>query len=187
VALFTSNKDETVTTDDDGTVVTTTDERVREDRLVGRAQVDEREAARRRLAAPLPARTETVAAAPVSAVTESTEVIDVRRPRASMLASLSLMLGVVGAVALLTGLLAGPAVAVGAIAALIGFGGVSATTRRHIAGKGDALLGIVLGLGTVVAGALALTGTLPMFDSGINYVADARDWLQAQLPWLFPV
>ena len=67
----------------------------------------------------------------------------------------------------------------------MGFGGLSATTRRHIAGKGDALLGIALGLATVVVGALALTGTLPMFD-GVNHVTNARDWLQAQVPWLFP-
>ena len=120
--------------------------------VVGRAQVDEREAARRRLATPPPSGT-------VVDTTRPEVVVAGPRPRASMLATLSLVFGVVAALALLTGLLTGPAVAVGAIAALFGFGGLSATTRRHVAGKSDALFGIALGLATVVVGALTLTGT----------------------------
>jgi hypothetical protein len=183
VALFTQSTKDPVTTGESRSVsddtVVVTDDRAREGQLVvGRAQVDEREAARRRLAAPLPSGT-------VVDTTRSVEVVG-PRPRTSLLATLSLMLGVVAAVALLTGLLPGPAIAVGAFAALMGFGGLSATTRRHVAGKGDALLGIALGLATVVAGALALTGTLPMLDGDTNYVTQARDWLQTQLPWLFP-
>ena len=172
MALLSSRNSDTATTDDsrpttddDATAVVTDPVReqrpaVREEQaVVGRAQVDEREAARRRLAVPPPSGT----------------VVDTTRPEV-----------VVAALALLTGVLTGPAVAVGAIAALFGFGGISATTRRHVAGKSDALLGIALGLATVVVGALTLTGTLTVFDGGANYVTEARDWLQAQLPWLFP-
>ena len=83
-------------------------------------------------------------------------------------------------------MLAGPAVALGLLAAFVGVGGISATSRRHVAGKGDALLGIALGLGTVVVGTLALTGTLPWLNGEVNYVTSARDWLESQLPWLFP-
>jgi hypothetical protein len=172
-------------TDDDATAVVT-DDRVRERQstvreeqpVVGRAQVDEREAARRRLATPPPSGTVVDTTRP--------EVVVGPRPRASMLATLSLILGVAASLALLTGVLTGPAVAVGAIAALVGFGGLSATTRRHVAGRADSLLGIALGLATVVVGALTLTGTLTLFDGDANYVIQARDWLQAQLPWLFP-
>jgi hypothetical protein len=184
VSLFTQSTSDTVTTDesrpvDDDATAVVTDDRAREGQpVVGRAQVDEREAARRRLASPVPSGT-------VVDTTRPVEVVG-PRPRTSLLATLSLMLGVVAAVALLTGVLPGPAIAVGAFAALIGLGGLSATTRRHVAGKGDALLGIALGLATVVAGALALTGMLPMFDGGTDYVTAARDWLQTQLPWLFP-
>jgi hypothetical protein len=191
VALLSRNSDTVTTdesrpeTDDDATMVVT-DDRVRdrqpavreEQPVVGRAQVDEREAARRRLAAPPPSGTVVDTTRP--------EVVVGPRPRASMLATLALILGVVAALALLTGMLTGPAVAVGAIAALMGFGGLSATTRRHVAGKSDSLLGIALGLATVVVGALTLTGTLTVFDGEANYVTQARDWLQAQLPWLFP-
>jgi hypothetical protein len=190
VALLSTRKSDTDTTEDtrpetdDATVVV--DDRVRETEpvvreeqpAVGRAQVDEREAARRRLATPPPSGTVVDTTRP--------EVVVGPRPRASMLATLSLVFGVVAALALLTGMLTGPAVAVGAIAALAGFGGLSATTRRHVAGKADSLLGIALGLATVVVGALTLTGTLPLFDGEANYVTQARDWLQAQLPWLFP-
>lgn len=184
MALFTQSTSDPITTSegrpvDDGATVVVADERVREGRpVVGRAQVDEREAARRRLATPVPSGT-------VVDTTHPVEVVG-PRPRTSLLATLSLILGVVAAVALLTGLLPGPAIATGAFAALMGFGGLSATTRRHVAGKGDALLGIAFGLATVVAGALALTGALPMFDGGTDYVTQARDWLQTQLPWLFP-
>jgi hypothetical protein len=186
VALLSQKNSETVTLDDDrpatgndDATVVVTDGRVREEQpVVGRAQVDEREAARRRLATPPPTGTVVDTTRP--------EVVAGPRPRASMLATLSLVFGVVAALALLTGVLTGPAVAVGAFAALVGFGGLSATTRRHVAGKSDALFGIALGLATVVVGTLTLTGTMTLFDGTTNFVTQARDWLQVQLPWLFP-
>src|SRR6185436_13127257 len=81
------------------------------------------------------------------------------RPRASLMASLSLIFGVAGALVLLTGVLPGPAVALGVVAAFMSIGGLSATSRRHVAGKSDALFGLALGLATIVVGVLGLTGT----------------------------
>jgi hypothetical protein len=102
-----------------------------------------------------------------------------------MLATFALVLGVVAVLAVLTGLLAGPGVAVGLFALILGIGGIAATGRRHVAGKGDALLGVTLGLGSVVLGVLVLTGLVPWLDGESNMVI-ARDWLASYLPWLFP-
>jgi hypothetical protein len=113
-------------------------------------------------------------------------VVEGRRPRASLLATLSLITGVVAALAVLTGVLAGPGVALGIVAALLALGGVGATARRHVAGKSDALFGLVLGTAAVVVGVLALTGSLPWLNAETNYVTSLHDWLQAQMPWLFP-
>jgi hypothetical protein len=174
----------TRTTDDDGTVVTR--DRAPRQAVVGRAQVDEREAARRREAREAEAAAARVVDSTPAPETVTTDVPVGPRPRASFLAMLSLVIGVVAAAALLTGVLAGPAVAVGLIAVFLGIGGLSATSRRHVAGKSDALLGLALGLGAAVLGTLAVTGNLPWFDGDANHVTQARDWLQAQLPWLFP-
>src|SRR5688500_14551849 len=110
-----------------------------DDELVERPQVDDRTTTRRRFLA----RTAT----DDSVATPDTVPVTGPRPRASMLATFALVLGVVAAVAVLTGLLAGPGVAVGLLAVVFGIGGIAATGRRHVAGKGDALLGVSLGLG----------------------------------------
>lgn len=172
--------------DSDATVITTTDKADRT-AVVGKAQVDERLAARRRLEARTAA-AERAAAARSTITPGNTEVITTAGPRArlSFVATLSLMLGLVAALTVLTGVLAGPGVAVGLIAALVGIGGMSATRRRHVAGTGGAMLGIALGLCAVVIGILALTGTLPWLNADTDYVTRVREWLDAQLPWLFP-
>jgi hypothetical protein len=103
-----------------------------------------------------------------------------------MLATFALVLGVVAALAVMTGLLAGPGVAVGLLAVVFGIGGIAATGRRHVAGKGDALFGVALGLGSVVLGVLTLTNLVPWMDGDTNMVSNARDWLDSYLPWLFP-
>jgi hypothetical protein len=135
-------------------------------------QVDERPATYRSTTAPAPEETEVVESGP--------------RPRASLLATISLILGVASALTVLTGALAGPGVALGLLATFAGIGGVSATSRRHVAGKSDALFGVALGLAAVVIGTLALTGTLTWLSPDANYVTRAHDWLAAQMPWLFP-
>lgn len=154
--------------------VPTADEK---DAAIARAQVDERPT-RRRFA---PTTTEGTVATTPDEVTVAGP-----RPRTSMMASFALMLGVVAAGTVLTGLLAGPGVAVGLLAVIFGIGGIAATGRRHVAGKGEALLGLALGLGAIVFGVLALTGMLPWIDGETNMVTSARDWLAASLPWLFP-
>ncbi len=108
------------------------------------------------------------------------------RPRASMLATLSLVFGVAAALTVLTGLLTGPGVALGLLAAIFGIGGMSATGRRHVAGKSDALLGLALALGAIVVGTLTLTGTMPGLTPDSNQVTELRTWLESHASWLFP-
>jgi hypothetical protein len=103
-----------------------------------------------------------------------------------MLATLSLILGLGGAGAVLSGILAGVGVGLGLLATFAAIGGIAATSRRHIAGKGDALLGMGLGLAAIVVGSLAMTGSLPWLDLGTDNVTRLRDWLDVRLPWLFP-
>jgi len=108
------------------------------------------------------------------------------RSRASMLATLSLMLGLGAAFAVLTGLLAGVGVALGLLATFAAIGGLAATSRRHVAGKGDAILGMVIGLASIVVGSLAMTGSLPWWDTSTDQVMRVHDWLDVRMPWLFP-
>ncbi len=186
MAILTDRRGKTAI--DDDAVVETADGPA----VVGRAQVDERLASRRRLEARTAAATKAAATRTAATRTviapDKTEVVTPvgPRPRASLLATLSLILGTGAALAVLTGVMAGPGVAFGLLAAIVGVGGVSATSRRHVAGKGDALLGITLGLGAVVVGILAITGLLPWLNSDSDQVMRVHDWLDARLPWLFP-
>ena len=77
----------------------------KDDVVVERPQFDDRTTARRRFL-------DRTATADTVVTTPDDVTVVGPRPRASMLATLSLILGVVGAVAVLTGLLAGPGVAV---------------------------------------------------------------------------
>jgi hypothetical protein len=102
------------------------------------------------------------------------------RPRASMLATLSLILGVVGVLFVLTGTLAGYGIGVGAVGALLAVGGLAATRRRHVAGRSESLIGLVLGLGAVVLGVLAMTGQFDWPNTDGDAVQRFREWLDAQ-------
>ena len=142
----------------------------------GRSQVDERPAVRR---------------IPRSTVVPNRETSEMPaitgpRPRASMLATLSLMLGLGSVFAVLTGLLAGVGVGLGLLATFAAIGGIAATSRHHVAGKGDAVLGMILGLASIVVGSLAMTGSLPWLDPGTDQVLRLHDWLDVRMPWLFP-
>jgi hypothetical protein len=106
------------------------------------------------------------------------------RPRSSGLATVGLVLGVLAAAAVATGVLAAPGLALGVLATLFGVGGVSATGRRHVAGRSEALFAVVLGLASVVFAILALTDALSWLSSNTNEVARLRDWLNDQMPWL---
>ncbi len=104
-----------------------------------------------------------------------------------MLATVSLVVAVLGAVTTVTGVLAAPGAVLGLIAALFGVGGITATRQRHITGKGNAIIGVALGLLSLVTGALAVTGILPWLDPETNKVAELFAWLEANLPWTTPV
>ena len=156
----------------------------------GTAKVDERLAAQRRLEARTAAATTAATAErkPVTVGRDGTEemVLAGPRPRASVWATLSLIIGLLSLLTVFTGVLAGPGVGLGLLAAFAAIGGISATSRRHVAGKGDAMLGLLLGLAAIVVGTLTLTGNLPWLNTDTDHVMRVRDWMDARLPWLFP-
>ena len=170
------------------------DDRIAEDRVVARAKVDERQ----RLAADKtvtmrpnpPVTVDTRRTGPVTTMTTPTTDVEALpagpRPRASLMSTLALVFGVTAALAVLTGVLVGPGIAIGVVAALFGVLGIGATSRPHVAGKADAMLGLLLAAGAVVVGILAFNGMLPWLTPETDQVARMRDWLASELPWLFP-
>jgi hypothetical protein len=124
------------------------------------------------------ARTETVKRPAVVRRTGLEPVVaPAKRTRASLLATLSLILGVVAALVVLTGVLAKLGIAIGIVAALLAVGGLSAARHPHVTGRFDALLGLVLALGAISAGALALAGSLPWLGVDVDQVARLQEWL----------
>ncbi|MGK5445038.1 thrombospondin [Micromonospora sp. URMC 105] len=109
-----------------------------------------------------------------------TPVVAGPKPRASLLATLGLIVSVVGALFVLTGTLAGYGIAVGAAGAVLSVLGLMATRRRHVAGKTDALIGILLGLAAVVLGVVAMTGQFDWPTTDGDWVARFREWLDSQ-------
>ncbi|MFC4147077.1 DUF4190 domain-containing protein [Micromonospora mangrovi] len=107
------------------------------------------------------------------------------KPRASLLATLGLIVSVVGALFVLTGTLAGYGVGLGAVGAVLAVLGLIATRRRHVAGKLDALIGIVVGLAAVVLGIVALTGQFDWPTTDGDWVGRLREWLDSQFAGLF--
>ncbi|MEU4559657.1 hypothetical protein AB0F72_14830 [Actinoplanes sp. NPDC023936] len=103
-----------------------------------------------------------------------------RKPRASLMATAGLILGVAGALLVLSGPLMGYGIGVAALGLLLSLGGLLATRKRHVAGKTDALLGLLLSLGAIVIGVLALTGSLSWLGTDMQPVSDLRQWLDAQ-------
>jgi len=102
------------------------------------------------------------------------------RPRSSVLATLGLIFGVAGAFFVLSGALAGYGIALGAIGVLLSVGAFSATRKRHVAGKLDALLGLLIGGAAVVVGILAFTGTFAWPNTDGDWVVRLREWLDSQ-------
>jgi hypothetical protein len=102
------------------------------------------------------------------------------KPRASLLATLGLILGVVAALLVLSGPLLGYGIGVAVLALVLSLAGIRATGRRHVAGKTDALIGMVLSLAAIVVGVLALTGSLSWLGTDMQPVNSVRDWLDAQ-------
>jgi hypothetical protein len=102
------------------------------------------------------------------------------RPRASLLATLGLVVGVAAAMLVLSGVLAGYGLALGIFGLLLSIGGLSATGKRHVAGKSDAVFGMALNVGAMIFGALALTGALSWLTTETNTVDQVRQWLDTQ-------
>jgi hypothetical protein len=102
------------------------------------------------------------------------------RPRASFMATLSLIFGVAAAAFVLSGVLAGYGIALGVVAVLLSLFGISATRRRHVSGKTDALLGFGIGAAAIVIGILAMTGSFTWPTTDASWAERFREWLDSQ-------
>ncbi|GIF36443.1 DUF308 domain-containing protein [Actinoplanes xinjiangensis] len=102
------------------------------------------------------------------------------RARASLVATLGLVLAVAGALLVLSGPLLGYGVGVSAVALVLSLAGIFATRKRHVAGKTGALIGVVLSLAAVVIGVLALAGQLWWLGTDTQTVTELRTWLDTQ-------
>ncbi|MFI7429623.1 thrombospondin [Micromonospora sp. NPDC049836] len=108
------------------------------------------------------------------------QAIPVKKPRASLLATLGLIVSVVGALFVLTGTLAGYGIGLGAVGAVLAVLGLMATRRRHVAGKTDALIGVAVGVAAVVLGIVAMTGQFDWPTTDGDWVGRFREWLDSQ-------
>jgi len=138
-----------------------------------------------KVAAPAPARDDRAAAnrdanVAVAGRKERQAARDDRKPRASLLATLSLIFSVVAALLVLSGPLLGYGIGVAVLALILSLSGISATGNRHIAGKTDALIGMILSLAAIVVGVLALTGSLSWLGTDTQPVDSVRQWLDSQ-------
>jgi hypothetical protein len=116
-----------------------------------------------------------------TAVTREQEAVVVGpKPRASLLATLGLVLAVASALLVLSGPLLGYGIGVAVLALILSLSGIHATGKRHVAGKSDALLGMALSLAAIVVGVLALTGSLSWLGTDMQPVNSTREWLDAQ-------
>ncbi|GAA3340185.1 hypothetical protein GCM10020358_26800 [Amorphoplanes nipponensis] len=160
-----------------------------EDTLVNQRAVDTEPKTRddlksRDLQAPRPvaARTDRAGfgARPDEPTIEQPPVVAGPKPRASLLATLGLIVGVVSALLVLSGPLLGYGIGLAVLALILSLSGIHATGKRHIAGKTDALIGMILSLGAIVVGVLALTGSLSWLGTDMEPVNSVRNWLDAQ-------
>ncbi|MET8150403.1 hypothetical protein ACIBSW_02910 [Actinoplanes sp. NPDC049668] len=103
------------------------------------------------------------------------------KPRASLLATLGLIVSVAAALLVLSGPLLGYGIGLAVLGLILSLGGISATGKRHIAGKTDALIGMALSLGAIVVGVFALTGSLSWLGTDMQPVTSVREWLDAQV------
>ncbi|WIM95672.1 hypothetical protein ACTOB_007797 [Actinoplanes oblitus] len=112
--------------------------------------------------------------------TPAAEPAPARRPRASLLATLGLIASVAGIALVLSGPLAGWGIGVAALGLVLSLAGLSATRKQHVAGKTDALIGLLVALGAIALGVLALTGSLSWLGTDTQPASDLREWLDAQ-------
>jgi hypothetical protein len=104
--------------------------------------------------------------------------------RASVAASLGLIVSVVGLCAALTGLLAPEGFALGVIGLLLSLAGLVASGRPAIAGRGLALLGLLLGLAAAAVALAALSGHFTWPNSKTDEVSRLHNFLVAHWSWL---
>jgi hypothetical protein len=112
------------------------------------------------------------------------EMEDVPRARVSVWATLGLMAGPVGLGLSLTGLLAAEGVAVGALGLVMSVVGLFTAGRPGIAGRGLAVLGLLLSLAAGGLGGMAVTDAFSWLDSDVNQVSRLHDWLVDHWSWL---
>ncbi|GAA2681976.1 hypothetical protein Apa02nite_014660 [Actinoplanes palleronii] len=120
---------------------------------------------------------------PVSPATPATPAavpVATRRPRASLLATLGLIVSVAGIALVLSGPLAGWGIGVAGLGLVLSLAGLSATRKQHVAGKTDALIGVVVALGAIVLGILALEGQIYWLGTDTQPATSLREWLDAQ-------
>lgn len=105
------------------------------------------------------------------------------RARTSAMASIAMVLAVMAALAVATGALAVIGVGIGIIALLFAIGGLSATGRRYsfLAGRTEALFGMLLAAAAIVIGVLAIAGVLPGLGTDTNQVERLHDMLPSWL------
>jgi len=122
----------------------------------------------------------------VAPVSPAPQIVPARQApaRASLLATLGLMVGVAGVAVALTGLLAPWAIAVGTLGLLLSFGGIIAGVRPNVAGRGLGTLGVLLSGTAVVFGILAITGQVSWLDSDVDQVARLNEWLDAHVSFI---
>ena len=121
-----------------------------------------------------------------SGTADSPSVFTHRQPRASRLATASLLMALPAVLAAATGVLAAPGAALGALGLLLALAGLNANRHRHIVGRGNALIGLVLGLAAIAIGALAMTGVVPGLNTETNQLGPLVEWLDANAPWARP-
>jgi hypothetical protein len=106
------------------------------------------------------------------------------RARASLMATIALMVGLTSVYAALSGRLAPVAIALGVVGLLLSFAGMSASGRPRIAGGGLSAFALLLSVGGAVLGVLAMNGTVSWLDADVDQVSRLRDWLDTQLPFM---
>ena len=108
----------------------------------------------------------------------------VRTSRTSFLATLGLCVGLASTFASLTGRLAPVGIALGVVGLLLALGGVMASGRTFVNGRGVAYLGLLFAIAGIVFGALAMNDTSSWLDSDVNQVDHLRTWLDNRFSFL---
>jgi hypothetical protein len=104
--------------------------------------------------------------------------------RTSMLATLSLILGVTAIYGALSGRLAPVGLVAGVLGMVLAGGGLSAGSRRGVNGRGVAFLGLLFSIAGIVFAVLAMNHVTSWLNSDVDQVARLRDWLNLHMSWL---